>query len=140
MRIFSFILISIFLLFLIISCNIFENDHKEIDYFKIKVDTITIPSNASIGDTLIFKLDGFIGPDGCHSFSHFSIKRSNNESIVTVWGKHLGETCTQAVVFLDGKEYKVKVNIPGKYYLKIRQPDNSLLIDSVYVNQPLTRA
>ena len=134
MRNFSFHLISLISFVIFISCDIFEGNKQEMEYFKINVDDITSSDTALVGDTLIFKLDGYIGTNGCYSFSHFEENRKSFESTIIVWGKWTpGEVCTDAEVHLYGREYKVEAFERGTYYLKIRQPDNSILLDSIVV-------
>ncbi len=108
-----------------------ENDYVA---YKIKVDSITHPDTVSITDTLIIKFYGTVGPDGCHSFSHFEEHKKTNELELTVWGtKRIRGLCTDVMVFLDGKEYKTLPNKRGLFQIKVIQPDNSFFIDSVYV-------
>jgi hypothetical protein len=131
-RFLCFILLLIISFFL--SCELFNGNDLAAKYFKIKVELITCPDTVTYGDTLVFKLDGYIGPDGCHSFSHFDEERSSHRSTLVVWGKRAPDPyCTQALVYLDGKEYKIKATLQGYYYLNIRQPDNSILKDSIFV-------
>ena len=125
---------SIILIIFFISCDIFDGDNQEIEYFTIKVDSITGPDTVDVGDTIIFSLDGYIGSNGCFMFSHFDDKKGSLESTLTVWGKHIpDEICTDAMVYLYGKEYAVKTNQSGIFRLKIKQPDNSILVDTVLV-------
>ena len=109
-----------------------ENDYVD---FKIMVDNIAHPDTVSITDTLKIKFYGTVGPDGCHSFSHFEEHKKTNELEITVWGSrpNFETACTDVMVFLDGKEYKTLPNKRGLFQIKVVQPDNSFFIDSVYV-------
>ncbi len=103
--------------------------------YKINVDNITQPDTISTNDTLRIKFYGFIGPDGCHRFSHFEEHEKTNELEITVWGSkpNFETVCPTILVYLDGKEYKTVLNHGGLYHVKINQPDNNILLDSVYV-------
>lgn len=129
----SLLLILIPILILQYSCNT-DPEYNYVQY-KIKVDQITHPDTISVSDTLILKFDGTVGGDGCHSFSHFEVHKKTNEVKLTLWGRKPGypTVCPQVIVLLDGKEYKTVVNSPGFFLVKVIQPDNSLLVDSVYV-------
>jgi hypothetical protein len=109
-----------------------ENDYT---YFKIMVDSISHSGIISVDDTLKIKFYGFIGPDGCHKFSRFEEHKNNNVLELTVWGSKpdFQTACPEVLVYLDGEEYKTVLNQIGIYHIKINQPDNSILLDSVYV-------
>lgn len=108
-----------------------ENEYSR---YKIKIDEITMTISAN--DTLVIKFDGFVGPDGCHRFKEFVVIKENYNIGITVWGEkpNFETVCTQALVFLDGKEYKILLNKSGTYNIIVHQPDNSVLKDSIYVN------
>ena len=109
-----------------------ENDYT---YFKIMVDSLSHPDTISVSDTLKIKFYGFVGPDGCHKFSRFEEHKKTNELELTVWGSkpNFQTACPEVLVYLDGEEYKTVLNQIGNYQIKINQPDNSILLDSVYV-------
>jgi hypothetical protein len=104
-------------------------------YFKITVDSLSHPDTIFVRDTLKTKFYGFVGPDGCHKFSHFEEHKKTNELQITVWGSkpNFETACPTVLVYLDGEEYKTVLNQIGIYQIKINQPDNSFLIDSIYV-------
>lgn len=113
---------------LISSCD------DNVQYYKIHVSKVTNPDTVSIGDTIKFKLNGFVGNNGCYSFSHFDEYRIGLNSSLSVWGKYIpAGACTCELVTLDGKEYKVVPLQRGLFLLSIIQPDYSILKDSVYV-------
>jgi len=109
-----------------------ENDYT---YFKIMVDSISHSGIISVDDTLKIKFYGFVGPNGCHKFSRFEEQKNNNVLELTVWGSkpNFQTACPEVLVYLDGKEYKTVLSQIGIYHIKINQPDNSFLLDSVYV-------
>ena len=118
---------------LFISCSTEpENDYEK---FKIKIDKITIPDTISTNDTLSIKFDGFIGPNGCYRFKNFEVINRPNQIHFTVWGEkpNYESICTDALVFLNEKEYKLKLTTSGTYNFFIHQPDKTILIDSIYV-------
>jgi hypothetical protein len=109
-----------------------ENDYT---FFRINVDKITHPDTLSINDTLIIKFYGFVGPNGCHSFSHFELKEKLNQMEITVWGyrPNFDTNCTTVLIYLHGREFKTLLQQNGIHRIIVHQPDNSLLIDSVFV-------
>ena len=109
-----------------------ENDYT---YFKITIDSLSHPDTIFVSDTLKIKFYGFVGPDGCHKFSRFEEQKTSNVLELTVWGSkpNFQTACPEVLVYLAGEEYKTVFNQAGLYHIKINQPDNSFLIDSVYV-------
>ena len=84
---------------------------------------------------MIIKFDGYVGPDGCHSFSHFQVNENVNEIDIVVWGKRPNDAlvCPTVIVVLDGEEYKTLLKQKGVLKIIVHQLENSLLIDSVFV-------
>jgi len=115
------------------SCS--TESENEYTYFKIMVDSISHADTISVSDTLKIKFYGFVGPDGCHEFSRFEVHKKTNELELTVWGSkpNFQTACPEILVYLDGEEYKTVINQIGNYQIKINQPDNRILLDSVYV-------
>lgn len=109
-----------------------ENNYT---YFKIMIDSLSHQDTISVSDTLKIKFYGFVGPNGCHKFSHFEAHKKTNELELTVWGSKpdFQTACPEVLVYLDGEEYKTVFNQAGLYHIKINQPDSSILLDSVYV-------
>ena len=126
-------LLVIFVVLLHYSCTTEpENDYSN---FKIKVDKLTSPDTISVNDSLTIIFDGFVGSDGCHRFTHFEVNEKVNELEITVWGSrpNFDTVCPTVMVNLDGKEYKILLKQTGIFRIVIHQPNNSLLIDSVFV-------
>jgi hypothetical protein len=119
---------------LFLSCSTTEPE-SEYTGFKIQVDSLVLSRAISIGDTLIVKFYGFVGPDGCHEFWRFEDRKKNDGVDITVWGrKPLHPTaCPDVLVYLEGEEYFTIPTQTGYYKIKVNQPDNSILIDSVSV-------
>ena len=136
MKVTQYHLVSFLIIILFISCDIFNSNDQGIEYYTIKVNSISGPDSVYVGDTIIFKLDGYVGTNGCHMFSHYDDKIESQKVKLSVWGKFTkGEICTDAEVYLDGKEYRVKTSLPGTFQLQIMQPDNTILVKSVAVKQ-----
>ena len=109
-----------------------ESDYQK---FKIKIDKITFSDTVSVNDTLSIKFDGFIGPNGCYNFQNFETHKKSNDIHITVWGKkpNYDAMCTQALVYLRGKEFRTVLNKRGLYKIIIYQPDNLIMLDSIRV-------
>lgn len=123
------VLVGIF----IYSCS--TGTDPEYSYFKVKVDSIQVPQDPVVGETINFKLFGTVGGDGCHSFAYFKEDVSDNDSQLVVWGKRKNETaCPAVMVYLRGKQYPVIAKITGYFKIEISQPDGTTLKDSVWVN------
>jgi hypothetical protein len=58
------------------------------EYFRIKVDSVYVPSWVSSSSDIPVKLWGSIGADSCYVFSHFQSGINKNEMDLTVWGYH----------------------------------------------------
>ncbi|MBI4727609.1 hypothetical protein HY768_10410 [candidate division TA06 bacterium] len=106
----------------------------EVSYFVVKVDSITVPDSISRSDTLKIRLYGTIGNNGNYSFDRYEATRDSYKLNLTVWGKHVdNDVATMVMVLLDGAEYPVYPVYPNKFKIFIRQPDSSILSDSVMV-------
>ena len=126
-------LLVIFVFLLLYSCST-EPENDCID-FMIKVDKLTHSDTVSVNDSLTILFDGFVGSDGCHRFTHFEVIKKVNEIQIAVWGSkpNFDTVCPAVIVNLNGKEYKTLFKQIGIHKIVIHQPDNSLLIDSVFV-------
>jgi len=103
--------------------------------FRINVDSTSYPENILIGDTLIIKLYGTVGTDGCSQFSNFESAEEPLKLDLTIWGKREDQAaCPAVMVYLNGLEYKTISGKVGVYKINIHQPDGSILRDSVIVN------
>jgi len=103
--------------------------------FIVRVDSLTHSASVSVDDTIRLQLFGTIGPDGCHSFSHFETTTTSSELHLTVWGERSeAQICPTVMVSLDGREYSTQASSPGWYFINIHQPDGTVLRDSIQVN------
>ena len=127
------IIIILSISFSLLNCS--TEPEGEYQEYQIKVDKVTLSDTISVHDTLSLKFDGFVGPNGCHRFKYFAVVNKSNEITIAVLGEKptFSSICTDQVIYLDGKEYKLKLAASGNYKIKINQPDNTSLIDSVYV-------
>lgn len=122
---------SLITFILLTSC---ERCEPRYEYFIVQVDSLYVPSLVSHNNTLYVYLYGFIGPDGCYSFSHFEAQRDSFELELTAWGKHdvKAIVCPLMVVYLD-TIYQVYPLYPGLFFIEINQHDGSVLKDTVTV-------
>lgn len=103
-------------------------------FFTIRVDSLQVPSTVALNDTIAVRLFGVVGYDGCHSFSHFLDTREPLRLDLTVRGRHrTWGLCTDMMVVLDGREYRLVASRRGTLRLVIHQPDGSTLAGSVQV-------
>lgn len=128
--------LNAFILFVamaLLSCS--TEPSREPFLFVVQVDSIAHPSSVSLNDTIAIKLYGTIGTNGCYSFSYFDDKLQPLRLDLTVVGERSASTvCTAVMVYLDGKEYRCVAQQKGWFSINIRQPDESRLRDSVFVN------
>ncbi len=103
--------------------------------FQIKVDSISHPHAIMLGDTAAIRFYGTVGPDGCHSFSHFLVIRQPRAVDFVVWGKRtIATACPAVMVYLDGRTYRYLPSLRGTLVITVHQPDGSTLRDSLQVN------
>jgi hypothetical protein len=101
--------------------------------FVVEVDSIEVPSSVQSTDTLDLRLFGTIGPNGCHQFDHYEASRTSSSLVLKVIGQRKEGGCTDMIVTLD-REYRVSPPLDGSVFvINIKQPDGSLLRDSVEV-------
>lgn len=126
--------ITLLLMLTLNSCSTEPTEERYSSYI-IKIDSITLPDTISVSDTLIIKFDGTVGTDGCHRFKTFEVVDSNSILDLTVWGEkpNYETACPAVMVYLNGKEYKMKPDRTGEYIIHVNQPDGSVLKDSVFV-------
>ena len=122
-------------LFVVVLCSCSTEPENDYITFKIEVDKLTYPDTVSVNDSLTILFDGMVGSDGCHGFSHFEVINNANVLEITVWGTkpNYNAACPAVMVYLNKKEFKTLLKQKGIYRIIIHQPDNSLLISSVFV-------
>lgn len=72
---------------------------------------------------------GYVGHNGCYSFSKFILERQNNIILVEVNGKLNVKSgvCSDVMVGLNGEKLSYKIEQKGNYTLRIIQPDGTFL-------------
>jgi hypothetical protein len=119
-------------LIICIGCSTEPNKSPEL--FKVKVDSISHTPFGAMSDTLVVKVYGTIGNDGCCSFSRFEDIKQPLQLDLTVWGQRSSSVaCPAVMVYLDGRDYKWIATQQGWFTINIHQPDNTLLKDSIVI-------
>jgi len=87
-----------------------------------------------LGDTLQLRLYGFVGPNGCYSFSKFESSQTNSNLDLTVWGKYTpADVCATVIIEMRGTKYPVVPVSKGTFEIVIHQPDGTTLKDTIIV-------
>ena len=116
------------------SCSPTEGPSTDPVMFQVKVDSIAHVPSIVLGDTADIRFFGTVGPDGCHSFSHFLVIRQPAAVNFVVWGKRsLANACPAVMVYLDGNTYGYVPSQRGILQIAVHQPDGSTLRDSLLV-------
>lgn len=102
--------------------------------FIVQVDSISHTQNVALNDTIVIRLYGTIGTNGCYSFSYFDdTLQPQRLDLAVIGGRSASTVCEDVMVYLDGKEYRCVATQKGWFWINIRQPDESRLRDSVFV-------
>jgi hypothetical protein len=130
---------TIFVVILIVfSAGLFSNcsDNPTYRDYLIKVDSIKTPISITAGNAFQIEFFGTISPSGCAVFSHFTTIQSGSEIIIEAWKTVEVDpvTCPTVMVYLDGELLDYTLANQGNYIIKIKQPDNTFLIESITVN------
>jgi hypothetical protein len=123
---------------LIVVVILFSCDQQSKSMSQIQVDSVLMADTIHITDPLIIEFYGIIHYDGCCQFDHFTYDTLFNEIIIKAYkkcdtGKELN--CPAVIVEFDNETLEVDNLNPGLHYVKIDQPDNSFLLDSVFVKR-----
>ena len=106
---------------------------KDVEYFHATVDALNIPDSLSVLDSLRIGFFGTLGPDLCYSVSHYEVNPLNEGISIKIIGKHiLNSACLQAIAGYC-ETYNVFVEKPGYYKIKLINPENTYLLDSVRI-------
>ena len=126
-------------LLLLLSLTLFNCKKKDTEtQFVIKVDSIQLADTVEVGTALRIEFFGTIGPNGCYSFSHDETDFVQTTVSIKLWGKNSGAgDCPAVIVKLDGMYMDVNFNSSGTYTIQIVQPDNSKLLKTVVVTDPI---
>lgn len=111
------------------------DEGKLANKFLIDVDNVTAPEKIVANTAFDLLLNGYVGPDGCHHFSHFNIEKSNKVITVEVWGEvPTGPVnCTQALVYLNNQKLNLKLEEKGTYQLKFKRKDGTFFEKQIVV-------
>ena len=125
-------------LLLLLSLSLFNCNKDTETQFVIQVDSIQVADTVVTGENLRIDFFGTIGPNGCYSFSHDETDFVQTTISIKLWGKNSGESdCPDVVVKLDGMYMDVNFDSSGSYTIQIVQPDNSKLLKTVIVLDPV---
>ena len=126
------------LLLLLLSLSLFNCNKDTETQFVIQVDSIRVADTVVVDANLRIDFFGTIGPNGCYSFSHDETDFVQTTISIKLWGKNSGESdCPDVEVKLDGLYMDVNFNSSGTYTIQIVQPDNTKLLKTVIVTDPV---
>lgn len=115
----------------------FSSCEKEEDYnyFLIQTDSISIPETILADQPFEVEFFGYIGPNGCYSFSEFISAKQENTFRIEAWGKQnlKSNICSDVMVYLNGEKLKFQIEEAGIYNLKIKQPDGTFLEQQFWI-------
>lgn len=119
---------------LFISCG----DEQYVEYV-IYVGHFDVPAWVQADAFFYVTLQGTVGPDGCHSFSHVDAVRRPDRVELTVVGSHWGRGrtrgCSTASVPLD-ERFAVTPPFDGdEFVVVVHQPDGTAMRRSVAVRK-----
>jgi len=108
---------------------------EDYDYFRIQVDSVYIPEPVFANQPFEVEFYGYIGHNGCYSFSEFVSEKQSKTIQVEAWGKlNFGsKICADVMVGLRGEKLNILINEPGNYRLLIKQPDGTFLERQILV-------
>lgn len=130
--IFRFLILTI-TSYILFSC---DKTPKKLDPYLIKVDSIHLPGIISSNVPFEIEFFGKIAGDGCHIFKEFSESLKDKDINIEAWGSYIDYNgiCPTVEVYLTGQNLSVTLPSSGIYNIKIKQPDNSLLLKQITVN------
>jgi hypothetical protein len=105
-----------------------QND-DDYEYYMIEVDSVYITEPVIANQIFDLEFFGYVGHNGCYSFSKFVLERQSNIIIVEVHGKLNVKSgvCSDVMVGLNGEKLSYKIEQKGNYTLRIKQPDGTFL-------------
>ncbi len=118
-------------------CVKFEEEEEQETYFLIEVDSISLADTIATSDTLFISFYGTVGNTSCYSFYQFYAETVVDTINIEVWGMLApGENCDSGLVCLEGEKLNIINFYQGTYFVHVKQPDGSLLTDSLSVVLP----
>ncbi len=135
MKITRNLIISVWLIFLAGNFSSCKKNVADYQYFLIKIDSVSIPESIFAKQPFDVEFYGYIGHNGCYSFSEFVSETQSKTIRVEAWGKlNLGsKICTDVMVGLQGEKLNIFINEAGSYKLLIKQPDGTFLERQILV-------
>ncbi len=108
---------------------------EDYEYFLIQVDSVSIPETILANQSFELEFFGYIGHNGCYSFSEFVSEKQNRTILVEAWGKlNVKSTiCPDVMVGLNGEKLSLLLKETGNYNLKIKQPNGTFLERQILV-------
>jgi hypothetical protein len=106
-----------------------------IDEYLIRIDSIKHPPQINADTDFIIEFYGTVGTNGCSGFSHFNVDQIGNDIYIEAWKivKDGAVICPAVMVYLEAEPLTYSISSPGEYQLKIKQPDESFLIENIIV-------
>ena len=134
---FALLVLSLFILFLIGSCNWFASWDDSYDY-QIKVDSVAFPQSwVNAGDTLKVAFWGKIGDDDCCSFARFEVTNASDTARIKVMAHKKVQyrvLCNSGIVMLEGKICPIYPVLGGAFTVIVGQPDGSSIIRQIWIH------
>ena len=96
------------------------------------------PDTINFGEDLSIKFYGVVGPNGCYAFDEFVVEYfiEANELAVESWGIHtFNDVCTDAEVYMNGRELLVSEIPAGDLIIVAVQPDGTNISQNVYIRE-----
>jgi hypothetical protein len=115
-----------------------KDNGPEIEEFIIQIDSMIHLDTINFGDTLSIKFYGVVGPNGCYAFDEFVVEYfiEANELAVESWGIHtFNDVCTDAEVYMNGRELLVSEIPAGDLIIVAVQPDGTNISQNVYIRE-----
>jgi hypothetical protein len=108
---------------------------EDYEYFLIQVDSVSIPETILANQPFELEFFGYIGHNGCYSFSEFFSEKQNKTILVETLGKlNVKSTiCSDVMVYLNGKKFEFMLEEAGSYKLRIKQPNGTFLERQILV-------
>lgn len=102
---------------------------EDYEYFLIQIDSVYIPEIILVNQPFEMEFYGYIGHNGCYSFSEFVLEQQKKALRVEARGKlNVKSTiCPDVMVGLKGEKLSLLLKETGHYNLKIKQPDGTFL-------------
>ena len=106
--------------------------------FVIPVDSMGVPEQVAVSDTLCVVFYGYIGGSSAFRFAGFEAQRDSCDLWITAWGAERSNDRegfgAPVVVLLDGERYCLHGLNEGWFRITVHQPGGSTLVDSLWVN------